>query len=228
MVDPSVAFLFDMDNTLLDHDRATQDLKKFLARDDEPERMQRYWDLFEKLRAELGYADYLGALQRYRQEHPHERHLFEVSLFLLNYPFAERVYPNASEVVAQVAQWGTTAILTDGDVVFQPHKAQSAGLLDLFGDRLLIYVHKEQELEDVELRFSADHYVLVDDKIRILDAVKRVWGTRVTTIFVKQGHYANDLTQLAKYPPADLTLDRIGDLLDYSLASILTASSPRD
>lgn len=227
MADQSIVFLFDLDNTLLDHDQCTTDLKQFLASDDEPDRMLRYWDLFEKLRAELGYADYLGALQLYRQEHPHERHLFEVSLFLLNYPFVQRVYPNAREVVGHVAKWGTTVILTDGDAVFQPYKVQSAGLLDLFGDRLLIYIHKEQDLSDVERRYSADHYVMVDDKLRILDAVKRVWSARVTTVFVKQGHYANDPELFAKYPPADLALDHIGDFLNYSLDGILTASSKK-
>lgn len=225
MAEPRLVFLFDVDNTLLDHDRATEDLKQFLARDGRNARKQRYWEIFEQLRAQLGYADYLGALQLYRLEYPHAAHLIEVSLFLLHYPFAERVYPNAFDAVRHASQWGATVILTDGDVVFQPHKIESAGLLGLFQNRVLIYVHKEQELRDVEVRYPADHYVMVDDKLRLLAVMKQTWGERLTTVFVNQGHYAHDPQILAAYPRADIHLDSIGEFLNYDRQAFLNPRS---
>ena len=207
-------FLFDVDNTLLDNDRVTADLKHQLEREVGHERQERYWVIFEELRAELGYADYLGALQRYRTIYPRDPHVLTVSHFLLHYPFADRLFPDSLEAVDYVKQFGTPVILTDGDVVFQPHKIHDSGLFDAFDGAVLIYIHKEVELEDVEKRYPADHYVLIDDKIRILTAVKRIWNERVTTIFVRQGHYALDEKAVSEYPPADLTIERIGDLLE--------------
>src|SRR6266700_4434316 len=173
--------LFDVDNTLLDNDRVTADLKKHLDREVGPERAQRYWAIFEQLRAELGYADYLGALQRYRGEYPHDLHLLTVSRFLITYPFANRLYPNSLDVIEHVRQWGTPAILSDGDVVFQPRKVDRSGLFEAFEGRVLIYVHKEEELKDVQRRCPAKHYFLVDDKLSILAAVIKIWRSRVTT-----------------------------------------------
>ena len=213
MAGSKVVFLFDVDNTLLDNDRVTADLKGHLEMQVGPERAGRYWAIFEELRAELGYADYLGALQRYRVEHPRDPNLLTVSRFLINYPFADRLYPGALDVIAHVKQWGPAAILSDGDVVFQPLKVDRSGLFEAVDGHVLIYVHKERELDDVVARFPAEHYVLVDDKLRILAAVKAAWGARVTTIFPRQGHYALDPQVLARHPPADIAIDRIGDLL---------------
>lgn len=213
-------FLFDVDNTLLDNDRVTVDLKRHLDSNVGPERAQRYWEFFESIRTELGYADYLGALQRYRIEYPHDPNLLAVSYFLIAYPFANRLFPNSIDAVQHVAPGGPVVILSDGDVVFQPHKVYRSGLYEVFQGNVLIYVHKEQELADVELRYPADHYVVVDDKLRILDAIKQIWKSRVTTVFVRQGHYAHDPVTLAKYPAADVSLDRIGDLLNHHLSAL--------
>ena len=213
----NIVFLFDIDNTLLDNDRVTADLKHHLEKAVGPERQQRYWDLFEQLRTELGYADYLGALQRYRLEYPRDPSLLTVSHFMVNYPFATRLYPDSLDAVEHVKQWGKAVVLSDGDVVFQPLKAERSGIAETFENNVLIYIHKERELEDVEARFPADHYVLVDDKLRILTEVKKVWGKRVTTVFPRQGHYALDPKILAQFPPADISIERIGELVNLGL-----------
>jgi len=218
-----LVFLFDVDNTLLDNDRVTADLKRHLELQVGPDRSARYWEIFEQLRDEIGYADYLGALQRYRIEHPRDPGLLTVSHFLLNYPFATRLYPDSLDVVDHVKQWGKAVVLSDGDVVFQPHKAECSGISEAVEGNVLIYIHKEQELDDVECRFPAEHYVLIDDKLRILTAVKKIWGTKVTTVLPKQGHYAHDAQVLATLPPADISVDRIGDLLQYDLRSLKLA-----
>ena len=208
-----LVFLFDVDNTLLDNDRVTKDLRRFLDKEVGAERSATYWEIFEELRDELGYADYLGALQRYRMAHPYESHLLTVSTYLINYPFANRLFPNSLDVIEKCSQLGTVVILTDGDVVFQPRKIERSGLFEAVNGNILIYVHKEFELHDVQRRYPAERYVLVDDKLRILSAIKESWGNRVTTVFPKQGHYALDAETVAKYPAADITIDRIGDLL---------------
>lgn len=220
-----VVFLFDVDNTLLDNDRVTADLKRHLEREVGDERRERYWTLLEQLRKELGYVDYLGALQRYRHEYPRDPHLLTVSRFLVNYPFANRLFPNSLDVIEYCKQWGPAVILSDGDVVFQPRKIERSGLSDVVDGNVLIYIHKEQELEDVERRYPATHYVLVDDKLRILAAIKKVWGSRVTTVFPRQGHYALDPQAIAAYPAADVTIDRIGDLLSVDLGRLLKAGT---
>jgi len=224
MATAPVVFLFDVDNTLLDNDRVTADLKQHLTHEVGPERQQRYWAIYEQLRAELGYADYLGALQRYRTEYPRDPRLLTVSRFLVNYPFANRLFPNSLDVLDQCKQWGKAVILSDGDVVFQPRKIERSGLFDAVDGNVLIYVHKEQELDDVEQRYPAEHYVLIDDKLRILAAVKKVWGSRVSTVFPQQGHYARDPQASASYPAADVSIERIGDLLTYDLDSLLAAT----
>jgi hypothetical protein len=210
-----VVFLIDVDNTLLDNDRVADDLKRHLSAEVGRRRQERYWQLFEQLRTELGYADYLGALQRYRMENPHDSHLLTVSMYLVNYPFANRLYPNSLDVIEHLQQWGPVVILSDGDAVFQPRKIERSGLYEAVGGNILIYIHKEQELADVERRYPAGHYVLIDDKLRILAAIKQVWGARVTTVFPRQGHYARDAAAIAQYPAADVTVERIGELLNF-------------
>jgi hypothetical protein len=218
---PDVVFLFDVDNTLIDNDRVQAHLSEHLEQTYGAATRDRYWEIFEQLRSELGYADYLGALERYRMEDLHRPELLRMSNWLVDYPFAERLYPHALDAVKHVQQWGTVVILSDGDAVFQPRKVERSGLWHLFDNRVLIYIHKEQELDDVGRLYPADHYVLIDDKLRILSAVKKFWGDSVTTVFPKQGHYALDSKVLAEYPPADIELARIGDLLNYDLSSFL-------
>lgn len=225
-----VVLLFDVDDTLLDNDQFSADLAGRLRQDFGQQGGDRYWAIFEQLRTELGYADYLGALQRYRLGQTHDPALPHLSSYLLRYPFADRLYPRALDVLARAKAWGTVVILTDGDIVFQPHKIERSGLWEAVEGRVLLYIHKERELADVERRYPADHYVLVDDKLAILAAVKAVWGPRVTTVFLRQGHYAHDPKTLATYAPADIAIDRIGDLLAYDLPPLLTAAAlrPRD
>ena len=209
-------FLLDVDNTLLDNDSVIADLRRHLVEVFGQECDRRYWEIFEQLRADLGYADYLGALQRYRVEQPREMQVLQISLFLLHYPFATRVYPGALGVINDLRARGRTAILSDGDVVFQPRKIERSGLWAAVEGEVLVYIHKEQMLDDVERRYPARRYVMVDDKIRILSAMKAVWGERLTTVFVRQGHYAADPSQVDPYPPADVTIDRIGDLATHT------------
>ena len=216
-----VVFLLDVDNTLLDNDCVEEDLRQHIKEAFGVEPQKRYWDIFEQLRVELGYADYLGALQQYRVEHPEDPQLLNISLFLVNYPFAERLYPHALEVIDRLQRSGRVVILSDGDVVFQPRKVERSGLWHAVSGHVLIYIHKERMLDDVERRYPARRYVLVDDKLRSLTAVKRVLGERVTTIFVRQGHYAHDRALVARFPAADVTIERIGDLVDLDLEPLV-------
>jgi FMN phosphatase YigB (HAD superfamily) len=220
-ISPEVVFLLDVDNTLLDNDRVERDLRRHLVQAFGQQSQERYWEIFEELRTELGYADYLGALQRYRLENLRDPNLLSISLYLVDYPFANRLYPCSLDVVEQLSRLGPTAILSDGDVVFQPRKIDRSGLWEAVEGRVLIYIHKEQMLADVEARFPARRYVMVDDKLRILSAMKAVWGARLTTVFVRQGHYAHDPDVTAKYPPADIAVERIGDLLSVDLSAQL-------
>jgi FMN phosphatase YigB (HAD superfamily) len=216
-----MVFLLDVDNTLLDNDRIVADLSEHLAHEFGDESRDRYWKIFEALRIELGYADYLGALQRYRVGAMNDPRLLMMSSFLVDYPFAKRLYPGALDVIAYLRRWGPTVILSDGDVVFQPRKVQRSGLWDAVEGRVLIYLHKEQMLDDVEQRYPARHYIMVDDKLRILAAMKKVWGDRLTTVFPRQGHYALDPRNIAAYSPADITIERIGGLINYDFAALL-------
>lgn len=215
-----LVFLFDVDNTLLDNDAIERDLSDYLERQLGPACRERYFRIFEELRAELGYADYLGTLQRYRLEHMDDPQLLSMSTFLVDYPFSIRLYPQAIEVLERCSRVGPTVILSDGDVVFQPRKVQRSGLWDAVEGRVLIYLHKEQMLDAVEQRYPARHYVMVDDKLRILAAMKGTWGRRLTTIFPRQGHYALDPKHTDGYPPADLTIEHIGDLGSHDLAGL--------
>jgi FMN phosphatase YigB (HAD superfamily) len=222
-----VVFLFDVDNTLLDNDAVRDDLHEHLGSEFGPEARDRYWQIFEELRAELGYADYLGALQRYRLEAMTEPRLLLMSSFLVDYPFSRRLYPKALSVLAHLGELGPTVILSDGDVVFQPRKVQRSGLWDAVEGRVLIYLHKERMLNDVEQRYPAHRYVMVDDKLRILAAMKQTWGERLTTVFPRQGHYAHDPKNLAMYPAADVTVERIGDLLRCKKSVLLGRERPQ-
>jgi len=220
-------FLFDVDNTLLDNDRVMDDLRNHLEQEFGAETRDRYFAIMEELYAELGYADYIGALQRYRLEDMCDPRLLLMSSFLVDYPFANRLYPGSLAALAHVRQWGETVILSDGDVVFQPRKIQRSGLWEAVEGRVLIYIHKEQGLEDVERRYPARHYVMVDDKLRILTAMKKIWGRRLTTVWPRQGRYALDPKTLAAYPPPDLTVELIGDLVNYDLTALLGANAGR-
>ena len=218
-----VVFLVDVDNTLLDNDRIQQDLKDHLERCFGATARDRYWTILEELFAELGYRDYIGALQRFRVEHPREVELLWMSSFLMDYPFRDRLFPGALEVLKRLSRIGPTVILSDGDVVFQPRKVERAGISDVVRRDVLIYIHKEAALDDVERRYPADRYVLVDDKMRILAAVKQFWRERVATVFVRQGQFARDAKTVHAFPPADLSIERIGDLLDLDLSRLHAA-----
>ena len=216
-------FLLDVDNTLLDNDRIHDDLGTHLEREFGTPGRDRYWAIFEALRAELGYADYLGALQRYRSEPTNgsmtDSRLLLMSSFLVDYPFADRLYPDVIDTIAHLGRCGTTVILSDGDAVFQPRKVQRSGLWEAVGGRVLIYIHKEKMVDDLLVRYPARHYVLVDDKLRILAAMKSLFGQRLTTVFPRQGHYALDPHNLSAYPPADLAIDRFGELLRWGCST---------
>ncbi len=219
-----VVFLFDVDNTLLNNDQVTRDLRAHLQREVGTVGAKRYWAIFEVLRHHLGYADYLGALQRVRVEYPRDLRLLTVSRFLIEYPFANRLYPNSLDVIERARHWGRAVLLTDGDVVFQPRKVDRSGLYEAVGGNVLVYVHKEMELADVARRYPSRHYVVVDDKLRLLTAIKKIWTKRVTTVFVRQGHYALDEKLVASCPPADVALERIGDFLAHDLAGLVAAA----
>src|SRR5207342_3576454 len=206
-----LVFLLDVDNTLLDNDRVIDDLRVFLRRELGEARADAYFAIFEELRRELGYADYLGALQRYRVAHPHDSHVLRASSYLIDYPFANRLYPRSLDVIDRLKTLGRPVILTDGDAVFQQRKIERSGLLDEVDGHVLVYIHKERELADLARRYPAGHYVLVDDKLRILAAVKEAWGSRVTTVFPRQGHYATDPDIVARFPPPDIALEGIGE-----------------
>jgi len=216
-----VVFLFDVDNTLLNNDHVERDLREHLSSCFGTQARDRFFAIFEELRQEIGYADYLGALQRYRLEALHDPRVLKMSCWLVDYPFAQRLYPDALDVIEHVRNWGVPVILSDGDAVFQPRKIERSGLWEAFKDHVLIYVHKETMLENVEEVYPAEHYVMVDDKLRLLAAIKKIWKQRVTTVFVKQGHYANDPGTIARYPSANIHVDHINNLLEYNLAAFL-------
>jgi FMN phosphatase YigB (HAD superfamily) len=216
-----VVFLFDVDNTLLNNDRVQADLDVHIGIEHGPAVRNRYWEIFEALRSELGYADYLGALERYRVEDLHDPRLLRISNWLVDYPFGERLYPGALDAIQHVQRWAPVVILSDGDAVFQPRKVDRSGLWRAVDGHVLIYIHKEEELDDVERLYPARRYVMIDDKLRILDAMKKIWGDRLTTVFPRQGHYAQDPAILADYPHGDIQLDQIGDILKHDYADLV-------
>lgn len=213
-------FLFDVDNTLLDNDRVKSDLKEKVLQDFGQEACNRFWAIYEEQRKKHIYADFIGTLERFRLEHLYDPKALRLSLWMMHYPFADRLFPDALAVVRHVSQWGLPVILTDGDGVFQPYKLERSGLWNAFDGRVLGYVQKDQELEAIAQAFPARHYILVDDKLKLLNAVKGIWGNRVTTIFVKQGHYANDPKVLARAPAADVSIDRVGELMMHDFSAI--------
>lgn len=212
--------LLDVDDTLLDNDAAQAAYLEHIRENFGPEAADRYWAIFQELFQQLGYADYLGALQRLRLENQHDHRLFGMSSFLLEHPFADLLYPRALEVLKYLGQLAPTVILSDGDIVFQPRKIERSGIRTAVGGNVLIYVHKEEELDDVKRAYPAEHYVLIDDKLRILSAVKDIWGPRVTTVQPLQGHYALDQELQSKYPPADITVKEIGELVGFDLQGL--------
>ena len=222
-----IVTLFDCDNTLLDNDQVVADLRDHLEREFGAGNRDRYFEIFEALRKELGYADYLGALQRYRLGANNDPRLLKMSSFLVDYPFVDRLYPGSLNVIKHFSKYGPTVILSDGDVVFQPHKIQRSGLWEAVNGRVLIYIHKETMLDNVERRYPAKHYVMVDDKLRILAEMKKVWGNRLTTISPRQGHYALAPYNAVTYPAADLTVEHIGDLVDCDLSILLNTVAMR-
>lgn len=213
--DDEVVFLLDVDNTLLDNDRFSADLDARLQRDFGEAQRARYREIYDALRERLGFADYLGALQQFRTGLEDDPALLEMSSFMLDYPFAERVYPGAIEVVEHLRTLGTPVILSDGDAVFQPRKIQRSGLWDLVRGRVLIYLHKQRRVEAIQRRFPARHYVMVEDKPQLLASMKAQLGDRLTTVCVRQGHYATKADGGATDPPADLTIAQIGELAGF-------------
>jgi hypothetical protein len=223
--------LFDLDNTLLDNDRVQVDLDQYLETTFGIAARTRYRALFEELRGSLGYADYLGALQRYRLEELHDPRVLRMANWLADYPFVDRLYPYAMQAIQHATMFAMPAMLSDGDAAFQPRKVERSGLWHAFDDNIMIFVHKEECLDDVERLYPAKHYVLIDDKLRILDVVKKYWGERVTTVFPRQGHYAFDPQILAAYPPdkvADITIERIGDFISYDGPRLIQAARRRN
>ena len=219
----SVVFLLDVDNTLLDNDRFAADLGDRLEQAFGATERDRYWAIYAQLRDELGYADYLGALQRFRAGLDNDPALLQMSPWLLDYPFAERLYPHALDTIAHLRSLGPTAILSDGDVVFQPRKIQHAGLWAALDGNVLIYLHKQQMLVAMQQRYPAAHYVMVDDKPQILADMKQRLGRRLTTVFVRQGHYAA-AAPVELQSAADITIACIGELRGRKLEDFLPAA----
>jgi len=220
----SLVFLLDVDNTLLDNDQVQADLDAHIAKLFGAEAAKTYWNLYEALREKLGYADYLGAIQQFRLECDDEVRAQDLAAWLLSYPFADRAYPGAFDAVAHLSQFGECVVLSDGDVVLQPRKIEASGIAHAVQDRVLIYVHKERMLDDVARRFPAQHYVMVEDKLRVLDGMKRRWRERLTTVFVRQGHYANDPAARKEYPPAQIELGGIRELCNLDAGAFVSPS----
>lgn len=216
-----VVFLFDVDNTLLDNDRMKADLGAYVLEHFGGGAEDQLWSLYEEERDKHGYADFLGTLERFRLAHLENPNILDLANWVMDYPFAERLYPDALGVVRHVSRWGLPVILTDGDGVFQPHKLEQAGLLKAFGGHVLNYIHKEKELDAVEHAYPAQHYVMIDDKLKVLDAMKRAWGERVTTVFPRQGHYAKDIGKQTDLIPADIEIARIAALVEHDFSTLV-------
>ena len=215
-----VVFLLDVDNTLLDNDRFAMDLGERLQQSFGASETKRYWAIFGRLREELGLADYLGSLQAFRtglDDHPD---LLAMSEFLLEYPFAARLFPRALDAVAHLGELGRPVVLSDGDIVFQPRKIQRSGIWDAVQGRVMIYVHKERVLDQMQQRYPANHYVMVDDKPNLLAAMKSTMKNRLTTVFVRQGHYARAAESDSVQPAPDMAIERIEDLISHNLSDL--------
>jgi FMN phosphatase YigB (HAD superfamily) len=211
-------FLLDVDNTLFDNDRFAADLGDQLERSFGAAERARYWSIFERRRAALGLADYLGSLQDFRVGLDDNSELLRMSEFLLEYPFAGRLFPRALEAVTHLRTLGRPVVLSDGDVVFQPRKIQRSGIWAAVEGHVLIYLHKEKVLDHVQRRYPANNYIMVDDKANLLAAMKTVLGRQLTTVFVRQGHYATAPVSKSATPAPDLTIEFIGDLINRPLA----------
>ncbi|WP_158744178.1 HAD family hydrolase [Acidisphaera sp. L21] len=216
-----LVFLVDVDNTLLDNDQFQDALKAHIAKVSGPAARDRYWEIQEHLFHSLGYRDYLGAFQTYRLERPEDVDAIWLSLFVVDFPYATLLYPGALELIAALRKLGRVVALTDGDAVFQPRKLQGAGLIEPLDRHIMICVHKEAEVAEIERRYPAERYVVIDDKIRLLTAFKKVWGNKVMTVFPRQGQFGLDTKVIAANPPADIDVDRIAQLLDGSILNRL-------
>jgi len=213
-----VIFLLDVDNTLLDNDRFAADLGDRLEQAFGASERARYWEIFARLREQLGLADYLAALQAFRSGLDDHPDLLAMSEFLLEYPFAARLFPRALDAVAHLSTLGRPVVLSDGDIVFQPRKIQRAGIWDAVAGRVMIYLHKERVLDHMQQRYPARHYVMVDDKPNLLAAMKSTLGSRLTTVWVRQGHYALAAESKSVDPAPDMIIERIGDLMSHTLS----------
>lgn len=214
-----IVFLLDVDNTLLDNDRFGADLTTRIEQLFGAAERQRFWSIYDELRAEVGYADYLGALQRFRSGLEEKPELLQMSPFMLEYPFVERLFPRAIDAIVHLSAIGMPAVMSDGDIVFQPRKIQRSGIWAAVSGRVLITRHKERALPAMQRQFPASHYVMVDDKPQLLAAMKSVLSMRLTTVFVRQGHYAVESAGTMIDPPPDITIERIADLLDLQRAN---------
>lgn len=221
-----IVFLLDVDNTLLDNDGVHADIDQRVAGEFGKEAAKRYWEIYEDLREKLGYADYLGAIQKFRLQCDDEVRAQGLAAFLLDYPFAQRLYPGALDAIAHLSRFGQCVVLSDGDVVLQPHKIKMSGIADAVAGRVLVYVHKEHMLDDVARRYPAAHYAMIDDKLRVLDGMRRRWHERLTTVFVRQGHYAADPVALKEYRPAQISLNGIGELCGMPADAFLSPAPP--
>ena len=226
--DGRIVLLLDVDNTLLDNDRFGADLSARLDALFGVVQRDRYWKLYAQLKEEVSYADYIGALQRFRVGVEDDPWLLQMSSFLLDYPFAERLYPRALEVVAHLVTIGLPVILSDGDIVFQPRKIQRSGLWDAVSGRVLVEVHKEQALDRMRRLYPARHYAMIDDKPQVLARMKMAMGAELTTVFVRQGHYAAEAASSPPFPPPDIEIACIAALLDFDRREFLGCrSNPR-
>ena len=222
-----IVFLIDVDNTLLDNDRFAADLTARLDHDFGKAERERYWSIYRQQRDKVSYADYLGTLQKFRVGSDNEPALLQMSAYLLDYPFGERLYPRARDAIQHLNAIGTTVILSDGDIVFQPRKIQRSGLWDAVDGRVLVYLHKERMLDVMQGDFPAKHYVMIDDKPQLLAAMKRVLADRMTTVFVRQGHYATESESVEIDPAPDLVVEHIGDLCDVAPAFFDLTTGPQ-
>jgi hypothetical protein len=202
-----LVFLLDVDNTLLDNDRAKEDMAARVEDLVGAERAARWWELYEQVRQETDVVDYPRTLTRYRAVFPDEPRFPHLADFILGLPYAGYVYPGALETLTYLRTLGTTVIVSDGDAVYQAAKIARAGLAAAVDDHVLIFLHKEGRIEDVRQRYPAEHYLLIDDKLRILARLKGILGDLVTTLHVAQGHYAS--SERGIYPAADLEVPSI-------------------
>jgi len=219
---PKLVFWLDVDNTLVANDDVKDDLDMHLQVEVGPQLAERFWALYEEVRKEESLVDIPLALDRFREQtsiaemddltYQHVRSIFN------NYPFPKALYPYALETVQHLNTLGTTVIVSDGDPIFQSEKILSSNLAEAVEGRVLLYIHKQEHIQETMKAYPGDHYVAVDDKPDILLDTKNLLGDRVTIVFVRQGKYAK---QLPEHFSADITVDHIGDLRTYSAGQFL-------